>query len=284
VLNPDCGYLVNCNVAPQRVCPDAGIDLDDYPAYLVRDHGSDRQVRALQLFENGAPVTEARMRAFGLDVHMAAADVMENHFFTHYDADAHADLAEAAALLASEPNEATVDNRSVLLLQEWFLEIGGGPFFFYPADPAALTPAQVDGMFAALRRARDRLQACAHGLSPRWGDVHVIERGETFPLGGGSGIIGTLFNASGPNEPCGPVVASQGSSFLQVSVLDPAGVRSVSVRPLGASSDPASPHYNDETARFAARDPETSYKPSLFAPEAFMGEGLESATDLRAGG
>lgn len=279
VMNPAGGYLVNCNVAPWYVCPDSGIDPEAYPPYLVRDINTERNLRARALLENTPVITEQDMRRFALDVHIDAADVFERHLFSFYDPWVYPGLAEAAVLLASQPNEATEDNTSVLLLHRWFAALGDAKLEF-PDDPAELTDEQRLLLIEALREARDELGNCPHGLAPRWGDVHYIDHGRRFPVGGGAGPIATLFQASGPYSPCQGIEATSGSSFLQITVLTPGATSSWSLRPIGSSSDPSSPHYNDETERFAARDPDHSFKFCPFTHQQVATDYLESTTRL----
>lgn len=281
VINPACGYLVNCNVSPWRVCPASGIDPDAYPPYLVSDETTDRQARALDLVENAPMVTEENLRRFALDVHILAADVFENLLFSFYDPEVYPDLAAVADLLAAEPNEAVQENRSVLLLHRWLDAIVATKTQF-PRDPADLTGEQKSLLIETLRTARDELLACPWGFAPPWGEVHRISLGQdsSIPMDGGTGPINTLFQVFGLYEPCRTIIADAGSSFLQVTVLDADCVVSRAARPIGASGDSGSPHYNDETLRFAARDPNVTFRPSVFTDEEVTELYVESVTQF----
>jgi acyl-homoserine-lactone acylase len=135
-------------------------------------------------------------------------------------------------------------------------------------------------LVATLREARDELEACPLGLAPEWGEVHQIHHGDIFPVGGGAQTVPTLFMVGGPVEGCGPMVGDSGSSYMQVTVLGPAAVTSRSVRPIGSSGNPASPHFNDETDRFVKEDPELSYKANPFTEQEVTVDYLESTETL----
>ena len=277
--NPPSGILANCNVSPWNVGPDSGIDPDDYPPYLAVEGNTERNIRARELLEGDPAVTEEEMRLYSRDTRLLRADHLELLFFSFFSSTTYPDLETAADLLAAEPNFATKDNTSVALLFAWASELGSD-YGALPADPSGLTPAQKDLLVATLRAARDTLEACPFGLAPAWGDVHYLDRGGIFPAGGGENPMASLFMVGGDTSGCSPIVGSSGSSYMMVSVLEPGAATSRSVRPLGASDDPSSPHYNDETARFVEDDPELAYKPNPFTDSEVTSAYLESTTVL----
>ncbi len=279
VENPESGILVNCNVSPWHVSPDSGIDPADYPPYVAVEGNTDRNRRARELLEGDGLITEVDMRQYSRDTHMLPADKLELLFFSFYAPGVYPDLEAAADLLAAEPNEATKGNTSVALIHAWVGLIGGA-YGGLPEDPGILTPEQEDLLIATLREARNELDACPLGLAPEWGQVHQIHHGEIFPVGGGTSLVPTLFMVGGATNGCGPMIGDRGSSFMQVTVLETAGVTSRSVRPIGSSGDPTSPHYNDETARYVEEDPELSYKANPFTDREVTVDYLESTETL----
>jgi acyl-homoserine lactone acylase PvdQ len=219
------------------------------------------------------------VRVYSMDVHIPKAVQMKTLLFSFYTPQDYPDLAGAAALLAGESDEATAENTSILLLLHWFNALESA-YAELPHDPALLTEDEKTHLADALRTARDEVLACWSTLAVPWGEVHFIERGGKFPADGGTGRVQTLFLVGAPQEECEPLRAQGGSSFLQVTQLTPDAVTSRSLRPIGMSNDPASPFYADETARFAARDPDASYRPSVFTDEEVMETYLGSVTVL----
>ncbi len=280
VENPASGYLANCNVSPWHVCPDSGIIPGDYPAYVAVEGMTDRQRRALELLEADGDITEADMRLYSRDTRILKADKLELLFFDFYDPVVYPDLVAAADLLWNEPNDAEIDNTSVALLYAWAMNVGGA-YNSLPDDPADLTPGQKDMLVATLRAARNTLESCPFGLAPQWGDAHYIDHGDIFPVGGGPGIISTLFMAGGSQQGCEPIICESGSSFMQVSTLTSGTAVSRSVRPIGSSDDPSSSHHNDETARFVQSDPEQAYKANPFSDQEVTVDYLESTTAVK---
>ncbi len=277
--NPESGILVNCNVSPWHVAPDSGINPEDYPPYVAIEGDTDRNVRARGLLEQDDQITAADMREYSRDTYMLRADKLERLFFDFYDIGLYPDLDTVHNLLRTEPNEANRDNTSVALIHLW-VSLIGSEYGGLPDEPALLTPEQKDMLIATLREARDELEACPLGLAPRWGEVHQIHHGEIFEVGGGTQTVPTLFMVGGPADGCGPMVGDSGSSYMQVSVLEPGAVTSRSVRPIGSSGDPESPHYNDETARYVQDEPELSYKANPFTDREVTEEYLESTETL----
>ena len=95
------------------------------------------------------------------------------------------------------------------------------------------------------------------GIAPaeRVGDVQGVTRNKArIPIHGGAGRIG-VYNAI-ESEPSGPgqreVVA--GSSYLQLVQFTPGGPQARTLLTYSQSSDPASPHYADQTLLYAAGD------------------------------
>jgi acyl-homoserine lactone acylase PvdQ len=282
VENPDSGFLVNCNVSPWYVCPDSGIDPDDFPPYVCTDVDTFRNVRARELLESDSEITDLDMRTYAMDVHLIMGDKLETLFFALYESDpgALADLQEAYDLLQAEPNEATKDNRNTALISAWMANLGKENYNQLPDDPAELNDEQAAQVVGSLRQARNYLESCPFGLDPRWGEIHMFDHGAVFELDGGTHLAPTLYLVGGDMDYCEPIWCNSGSSFMQVTELTAAGVSSRSVRPLGSSADPDSPHYADETARYAERNPETSFKPNPFSAYEVVTGHLESTTVL----
>ncbi len=280
VENPASGLLANCNVAPWHVAPDTGIDPADYPHYVAIELDTDRNRRIRELLEGDAEVTDYDMRLYSLDARLPVADKLETLLFSFYDPQVYPLIEDAVNVLAAESNDATKDNTSIALIHAWVRALGGA-FAGLPDDPALLTEEQKTLLIDSLRGARNFLNQCAYGFAPPWGDLHRIEYGDSFDVGGGTHEVQSLFMVSGNHTPCGTYQCVSGSSFMQVSVLDPGNVDSRSVRPIGSDGDPGSPHYNDETARYAERDPDLSYKPNPFTDSDVTTVYLESTKVLQ---
>jgi len=91
-------------------------------------------------------------------------------------------------------------------------------------------------------------------LDRPWGQVHFDTRnGERIPVHGGSGVSG-VYNAitSSPLVPnVGNTPILGGSSYIQSVTFSPSGPEARAVVTYSQSSDPANPHYADQTKLFS---------------------------------
>lgn len=115
----------------------------------------------------------------------------------------------------------------------------------FRADPAKLR--------AALAKAADQLGKQGIALDARWGEVQFAVRGEAhIPVHGGSGALGVL-NVQQARPEAGGLVPFHGSSYIQVVSFDDAGPVADAVLSYSQSTDPASPHYGDQTRLYSAK-------------------------------
>ncbi len=132
---------------------------------------------------------------------------------------------------------------------------------FNPADPVH-TPRGLKVADRAIAQAlRDALaatmqEAAAMGVpaGARWGDLQgVMRNGRWIPIHGGDGGLG-VYNAiySVPAED-GRLHVNDGSSYLQTVSFDANGPRVQAMLSYSQSTNPASPHYADQTTHFSQK-------------------------------
>ncbi|MGJ3646868.1 penicillin acylase family protein [Sphingomonas sp. GlSt437] len=156
-----------------------------------------------------------------------------------------------------------LDSRGAYLFLAFFEALKATPAIwatpFDPADPAhtprdlktdAATTAQ---MLGALGAARDRLAKEGIALDARWGDVQFAVRGsEHIPIHGGSGALGVL-NVQQSKPVPGGIVPFHGTSYIQVVTFDAKGPVADALLSYSEATDPASPHWADQTRAFSAK-------------------------------
>jgi len=130
---------------------------------------------------------------------------------------------------------------------------------FDPADPVN-TPRTVaadkvgDKLLAALDEAVAELDAAGIALDAEWGSVQQWRVGEErIAIHGGPGTAGVLNYQDARPAPGGGLVPVHGSSYIQIVGFDDAGPVVDAILSYSQSTDPASPHFADQTRAYSAK-------------------------------
>jgi acyl-homoserine-lactone acylase len=256
--NPAWGFLQNANNSAWTTAPD--LDPDDFPSYVGGSGYGDRAIRADEVLESrplhslqdmiDMAFDELSVRAQYL-IPVAEEVWLEVGLGTP---DPGGTLQDAMDLLGAWDFVQDRESREPAL-GRLFIDA------FYDSNPSfsALnvppaeewTQSDKDKMVAALQASTEFMLADIGQLDPLWGDVHKIQRGDqSFRVGGGNHELQALHMANTDRFQEGVWWAESGSSYVFVAAFtDP--ITFYSVRPLGQSEDPASPHYADQTQLFA---------------------------------
>lgn len=168
------------------------------------------------------------------------------------------ELTEACAVLADWDLRVERDSRGAHLFRE-FVAAGGLRFAvpFSVADPLN-TPNTLNTtdpqVLLALGRAVQRLAGANIPLDARWGDVQfVVRAGERIEIHGGAsgeGVFNAITSVSLTPGLGYPEVLS-GTSFVMTAELTPDGPRSQALVTYSQSTNPASPHFADQTRLYS---------------------------------
>jgi acyl-homoserine lactone acylase PvdQ len=229
------GFYQNCNVAPWFINNDSGIG-KEYPEYVVPDKPMGyRGQRALQLLSEDYLFTVEDMMHFSLDTYSL----------------------RAKEVMASVQMELDDEMKKVYtFLKEWDFTVekeSDEPLLF-------ITWLSMGGDADALEKAVEYLEGIYGQYDVPWGDVHVVHRGNIYPVSG-SGFLQTLFMTEGTINN-GIEYCDHGSSYLLLVELG-TPVKAWSLRPLGQSEHLNSPHYADMTELYSKKE----YKPFFFTKE-----------------
>jgi acyl-homoserine-lactone acylase len=168
----------------------------------------------------------------------------------------------ACAALAKWDGKAELDSRAVSLFTAFWAKAGARPGIwavpFDPADPVN-TPrallvdgAKGDALLADLAAAADALGQLGIPLDARLGDVQFAERGaERIPISGAP--IGGVLNYTASRPVKGGFAVVHGASYVQSVTFDDKGPVANAVLTYSQSTDPASPHYADQTREFSQK-------------------------------
>lgn len=170
--------------------------------------------------------------------------------------------AAACAALAKWDGKMELDSRGATLFARFWQRASVRPdLWTQPFDPAQpFTTPHTVGTGDALARslltdlsdAAAELQAAGIALDARLGDVQFAQRGaERIPVSGGNNG-GVLNYMEGVPVPGGFSVI-HGSSYLQAVTFDAQGPVALALLTYSQSTDPASPHFGDQTREFSAK-------------------------------
>jgi acyl-homoserine-lactone acylase len=140
---------------------------------------------------------------------------------------------------------------------------GGFPAATVPFDPADpvhtprgldLSPESAKVLRTALADAVQVLGKRGVALDAPWGSLqHAVRNDERIPIHGGSGQLGLMNMQESPWQDGVGYVPVHGSSYMQVVTFDANGPIADAVLSYSQSTDPASPHYADQTHLYSAK-------------------------------
>jgi penicillin G amidase len=261
--DPDRGFLVSANHR---------MHADDYPHLIGGDfHTPYRARRIAARISEETPQDVAGAAAIQTDtVSLPAREVLAR--LAHVDA-AEPEVAEALALLRAWDGDMAADSVAAGLYAVWVQEMARGTVegtafaeaYLALREPFAcqVLPATAGtdpgAVVRAIRAALDRLGPDREAW--RWGALHTLRLvhplgrmpgleplfvAAEVPLGGDEQtVLQGGFDGRGGFE---PTVVPSWRAVWDLGDLD----RSVTVLPAGVSGNPASPHWNDQTERWAS--------------------------------
>ena len=298
ILNPEQGYMQNCNIPPDAMMVSSPLQLEDYPPYLYSSaaYGDEldgwtnqRGARAIELLSNNDSVTVEDALNYAVNVQPYGTGRW------------------LAALSAAKPNDAlaaevvgwnrqlTRDSKPALRYAYWRMALDEHPdgaaireaiddhystATGNDAREVQLSAGQLQVLAATFDAAITKLQTEPGGLDATYGDVFRVGRDEaSWPVGGGGGDqfgLTTLRNIGyGKPDEAFQRAGYRGQTSTQVVHLSKP-IESWIYLPVGQSDRPDSPHYTDQAEKaFSPR----RLKPSWWLPEDLQGH-IESRTVL----
>ncbi len=156
------------------------------------------------------------------------------------------------------------DSRSAYIFVKFWEKIRDKPGLwevpFDPSEPIA-TPNTFKtsgdrkaALLSALEESANEIMAQGIPLNAPWGEVQVRLAGDDrIAIHGGPGTAGVLnMQRSRPIE--GGITPVHGSSYIQIVGFDEDGPVADAILSYSQSTDPASPHYSDQTHAYAQQD------------------------------
>lgn len=274
VLNPECGWMQNCNSSPfSTTAGNQNPDRSRFPAYMgVADRDNSRVAISKHILAQGKKLTFEDLEAAAWDKQMLEADVWMPIMAKAFGPDSQVEKAtlDAARPLYDElrkwDRQCQIESVAATVFAFWH-ESTGNQLDSKNADLTAVAKG--------LENVKRELDTAFGTWRVPYGDVFRHQRptdngqwpGDTaksLPIASGSpqlGIVSCFVSRTvGQSK---RRYGFHGHSYVSIVEFDPKGVRALSVTPYGQSRDPKSPHYFDQAELYAAG----KFKPAWFTLE-----------------
>jgi acyl-homoserine-lactone acylase len=256
--NPISGFLQNCNVAPNLVTVESGLDRKNYPPYLGWGQFNHKGQRVLNYLFTHKDMTAGDMQRLARDNYSIDAEELKGLILRAYNRTWHTvfdpdgQVALAIHLLRAWDNRLDRDSKGALLFWLWKQR--------YDELVAQLPDIKQRDLlvqeklaFEALRTAIASMMNTYGRLDVAWQDVHLLKRGDhLFPMSGAAPGLTAIHQTWTETSPEGNLKITGGSAFVMVvSLTEP--MQSWSVSAFGSSEDADSPHFADQ-AQLQSKD------------------------------
>lgn len=219
-------------------------------------------------------ITLRELQDIGYDNTVFFGDLLRTDLLRTCDADPRSvhtdgvtvDVAEACAVLARWDGSAAPDAVGYPLFSAWWNRLEGKDSIWrvpFDVDEPVRTPTgvKVDDpsvigeVRQALAHAVLELQKLGIDWTRPWGEIQYVEtrRGRVPVPGGAAGdVLNSIYSVPSSAPQPGRMLVLFGTTYLQVVGFDEQGPVAATVLSYSQSSDPRSPHYDDQLGVFAA--------------------------------
>ncbi len=273
VLNPENGWLQNCNSTPFTVAGQFSPNREDYPVYMAPDAESFRGIHAVRVLRGQSDMTLDKLIEIAYDPYLPGFEQLIPGLITAFDesGEDYAELAPAIDVLREWDFRVSADSVAMSLAH----------FYVTRYRSEGANPLSFKGMyrinyFGKASPHDERLQifaATVAGLAADfgqwdtpWGEINRFQRltGDikhpfndnepSLPIAMASGRWGALASfGARPYPGTKRIYGSSGNSFIAVVEFGDK-VKAKSLLAGGQSGDPESPHFDDQAQRYADHD------------------------------
>ncbi|MEM6574202.1 MAG: acylase [Pseudomonadota bacterium] len=273
LLNPENGWLQNCNSTPFTAAGPYSPDPADYPEYMAPDPENFRGVHALRVLEGLSDLTLDGLIELAYDPYLPGFEKLIPGLTEAFDksGDAYPQLAEAIDVLRGWDYRVATESVAMTLAHFYGTR--------YRRDGKALeglSRMEKINYYATQSDHRERLNIFAAtvemldkdfgGWHIPWGEVNRFQRltgdithphdddAPSLPVGMASGNWGALASYGARRFPgTKKIYGVAGNSFVAVVEFGDR-VRAKTMLAGGQSGDPGSPHFDDQSDRYVNRE------------------------------
>jgi acyl-homoserine-lactone acylase len=286
VVNPESGYVQNCNSTPYTTTDEAGPAIGDYPDYMVEDRYDDKRRAKMSrlLLRNAKDVTfeDWQELSFDTTIYWALTELPRYQLELARLRETDAKLANRVepylAHLLDWDCKGTIDSTQATLCIAWYEELYG---FGYPAE--TLKPQYVSNVaeqFSALVSAAKKLQGNYGDWKVPYGQINRLQRhadvsdfyaipfSDKLPslpsagMPGPPGVVFTMYFTPSIYLPPFKLMKNHyavvGTSYMCMVEFGKR-IKSKSLLQYGVSGDPKSPHFFDQAELISTKRTKDNY-------------------------
>ena len=263
MLNPEIGYLQNCNSDPFLTTSAQNPDSTQFPKYMTSlQPDTKRGERSKVILDTLDQITMGDLEKAIMDTYVQRAEEMIPKLLTEFDSlrlidpERAAQVQEPITELANWDRYSRLESKAASLYFLWDSHV------FYIAPNLPLQDRWP--LTYSLEKIIELLEKHNNTWEVAWGDIMrhqrlannnqagVVDSIEHLPIAGGNGSTGIMF-CLWPNADIevSPVARSVGGHSYVAVVEFGDEVKAKSIIPYGISRDPNSPHYFDQAEMYA---------------------------------
>ena len=252
ILNPENGWIQNCNSTPFTACGDYSPKKEDYPSYMAPDNKNARGLHAVRVLEGQSGFTLDKLISTAYDSYLIYFEPLIpllKEAYRNSPKQLQAAIAEPVAALMEWDLRYSLNSTATSLAIYWGQELN-----------RSRNPDQQ--MISALLRAVHKLEDDFGTWKTPWEEINRFQRinGDivqpfddskpSLPVDFASSSWGSLASFGARTYPgTKKMYGTSGNSFVAVVEFGEK-VKAKSILAGGLSSDPNSPHFNDQALMY----------------------------------
>lgn len=271
LLNPENGWIQNCNSTPYTAALEFSPKRGDYPKYMSRDQENFRGIHAIGLLTGRSGYTLDSLIEMAHDPYLPAFEALIPGLVRAFDANPTPALKEAIEVLRNWDFTTSKESIAMTLAHYYGMlcySKAERPEGMYSMQWVEYWGDEWDDQkkLSFLKETLDKLETDFGTWKMPWGEVNRYQRlnGDirqafddakpSIPIGFASGTWGALaaYGARYHNN-TKKIYGTRGNSFVAVVEFGDK-VKAKTILAGGQSGDPESPHFNDQAQRYADKE------------------------------